>query len=86
MSGHRVSESRLQAQWPLRTISLDDYPPDLGLRRAHSASQTLISGMGDRPKGKLAVQRHAAEVRRRVRGELKRIERQIVNAGLMPDD
>ena len=77
-----MSESRLQAQWPLRTISL----PDLGLRRAHSASQTLISGMGDRPKGKLAVQRHAAEVRRRVRGELKRIERQIVNAGLMPDD
>jgi hypothetical protein len=36
-------------------------------------------------KDKLAAQRHAAKVGRRVRGELKRIERQIVDEGLMPD-
>ena len=37
-------------------------------------------------KDKLAAQRHAAEVGRRVLGELKRLEQQIVDAGLMPDD
>ena len=41
---------------------------------------------GRQTKGKLAAQRHAAEVRRQVMGELKRIEQQIVDAGLMPDD
>ena len=41
---------------------------------------------GRQTKDKLAAQRHAAEVGRRVRGELKRIERPIVDAGLMPDD
>ena len=41
---------------------------------------------GRQTKDKLAAQRHAAEVWRRVRGELKRLERQIVDAGLMPDD
>jgi hypothetical protein len=41
---------------------------------------------GRQTKDKLAAQRHAAEVGRRVRGELKRIERRIVDAGLMPDD
>ena len=41
---------------------------------------------GQQTKAKLAAQRHAAKVGRRVRGELKRIERQIVDAGLMPDD
>jgi hypothetical protein len=41
---------------------------------------------GRQANDKLAAQRHAAKVRRRVRGELKRIERRIVNAGLMPDD
>ena len=35
-------------------------------------------------KDKLAAQRHAAKVGRRVRGELKRIERQIVDTGLSP--
>ncbi|MDA9967179.1 hypothetical protein N9D70_01105 [bacterium] len=40
---------------------------------------------GRQTKDKLTAQRHAAEVGRRVRGELKRIEGQIVNAGLMPD-
>ena len=29
---------------------------------------------------------HAAKIGRRVRGELKRIERRIVDAGLMPND
>ena len=37
-------------------------------------------------KYKLAAQRHAAKVGRRVRVELKQIERQIVDAGLMPDE
>ena len=41
---------------------------------------------GKYTKDKLAAQRHAAEVGRRVLGELKRIEQQIVDAGLMPDD
>ena len=37
-------------------------------------------------KDKLAAQRHAAKVGRRVMSELKRLEKQIVDAGLMPDD
>ena len=41
---------------------------------------------GRQTKDKLAAQRHAAKVGLRVRGELKLIERQIVNAGLMPDE
>ena len=41
---------------------------------------------GRQTKDKLAVQRYAAEVGRRVQGELKRIERRIVDVGLMPDD
>ena len=41
---------------------------------------------GRQTKDKLAAQRHAAKVGRRVRGELKRTERRIVDAGLMPDD
>ena len=40
---------------------------------------------GRQTKAKLAAQRHAAKVGRRVMGELKRIEQQIVDAGLMPD-
>ena len=40
---------------------------------------------GWQTKGKLAAQRHAAQVGRRVRGELKQIEIQIVDAELMPD-
>jgi len=34
----------------------------------------------------LAAQHHAAKVGRRVLDELKRLERQLVDAGLMPDD
>ena len=41
---------------------------------------------GRQTKDKLAAQRHAAKVGRRVMGELKRLEKQIVDAGLMPDD
>ena len=41
---------------------------------------------GRQTKNKLAAQRHAAKVGRRVMGKLKRLERQIVDAGLMPDD
>ena len=40
---------------------------------------------GQQTKDKLAAQRHAAKVGRWVMGELKRIEQQIVDAGLMPD-
>ena len=40
---------------------------------------------GRQTKEKLAAQRHAAKIGRRVRGELKRIERRIVDAGLMPE-
>ena len=41
---------------------------------------------GRQTKDKLAAQRHAAEVGSRDMGELKRIEGQIVDAGLMPND
>jgi hypothetical protein len=40
---------------------------------------------GRRTKEKLAANRHSADVGRRVRAELKRIEAQLINAGLMPD-
>jgi hypothetical protein len=40
---------------------------------------------GRQTKDKLAAQRHAAKVGRRVRGELKRLEGQLVDARLMPD-
>ena len=41
---------------------------------------------GRQTKDKPAAQHHAAAVGRRVMGELKRLERQLVDAGLMPDD
>ena len=41
---------------------------------------------GWQTKGKLAAQRHVAMVRRRVMGELKRLEQQIIDAELMPTD
>jgi hypothetical protein len=40
---------------------------------------------GRQTKEKLAAQRHAAKVGRRVMGELKRLERQLVDAGLISD-
>ncbi|MDB2369620.1 hypothetical protein N9V48_01660 [Planktomarina temperata] len=41
---------------------------------------------GRQTKDKLAAQRHAAKVRRRVMGELKQLERRLVEAGLVPDE
>ena len=41
---------------------------------------------GQQTKDKLVTQRNAAKVERRViMGELKQLERQLVDAGLMPD-
>ena len=84
-SGHQVLERRLQAQWPLqapsRGLSTGARTPE-GLQRISEANIKH----GRQTKDKLAAQRHAAKVGRRVMGELKRIERQIVDAGLMPDN
>ena len=41
---------------------------------------------GRQTKEKLAAQRHSADIGRRVRAELKRIEAQLIDAGLMPDE
>ena len=41
---------------------------------------------GRQTKDKLAAQRHAAKVGRRVMSELKRLEGQLEDAGLVPDD
>ena len=41
---------------------------------------------GRQTKDKLAAQRHAAKVGRRVTAELKRLENAIIDAGLMPTD
>ena len=41
---------------------------------------------GRQTKDELAGQRHAAKVGPRVMGELKRLEQQILDAGLMPDN
>ena len=41
---------------------------------------------GKYTKTELAKAKHRAEIGRRVLGELKQIEQQIVDAGLMPDD
>ena len=51
----------------------------------HHISEAILKH-GRQTKDKLAAQRHAAEVGRRVIGELKQLEQQIVDAGLMPDD
>ena len=40
---------------------------------------------GRQTKDKLAAQRHAAKVGRRVLGQLKRLEKQLEDAGVMPD-
>ena len=79
-SGHSLPEGRIQAQWALRVT----WGPrtQRGLERISEANLKH----GRQTKDKLAAQRHAAEVWRRVMGELKRIEQQIVDAGLMPDD
>ena len=84
-SGHQVPERRLQAQWPLRAtreggLSTGARTPE-GLQRISEANIKH----GRQTKEKLAAQRHAAKVGRRVMGELKRHEGQLVDAGLMPD-
>ena len=40
---------------------------------------------GRQTKAKLAANRHSADVGRRVRAQLKRIEAQLIDARLMPD-
>ena len=40
---------------------------------------------GRQTKEVLKAQRHSADIGRRVRAELKRIEAQLIGAGLMPD-
>ena len=79
-----MPKRRLQAQWPLRPeqLPMRKLRTQEGLQRISDANIRH----GRQTKDKLAAQRRAAEVGRRVRGELKRIERQIVDAGLMPDD
>ena len=41
---------------------------------------------GRQTKEKLMAQRHSADVGRRVRAQLKRIEAQLIDAGLMPNE
>ena len=53
-----------------------------GLARLTAARTTH----GKYTKDKRAEAKRRAETGRRVRGELKRIEQRIVDAGLMPDD
>jgi hypothetical protein len=81
-SGHRVPEGSIQAQWPLQTPrrAINRRTAQEGVQRISDANIKH----GRQTKDKLAAQRHAAKVGRRVRGELKRIEKQIVDAGLMP--
>ena len=81
---YSLSESRIQAQWALRATWRPVNGPrtQRGLKRISEANLK----QGRQTKDKLAAQRHAAEVGRRVMGELKRIENAIVDAGLMPTD
>ena len=84
-SGHQVPESRLQAQWslcpPYGGLSTGARTPE-GLQRISEANIKH----GRQTKDRLAAQRHAAKVGRRVMGELKQLEGRLVDAGLMPDD
>ena len=41
---------------------------------------------GRQTKEKLAANRHSADVGRRIKAQLKRIEAQLIDAGLMPDN
>ena len=57
--------------------------------RTHEGLQRISEANlkhGRQTKDKLAAQRHAAKVGRRVLRELKQLEGQLVDAGLMPDD
>ena len=68
-------------------------PPFWGHKRPTGLDFSVISSgpnfkpylSGWRTKERLAEQCHSADVGRKVRAELKRIEAQLINAGLMPD-
>ena len=83
-SGQSVPESPVQAQRTLTAAVAGQTSP----RNREDLQRISDANIrhGRQTKNTLAAQRRAAEVGRRVRGELKRIERQIVDAGLMPDD
>ena len=83
--GHSLSQGRIQAQWALRSALVGGSTGPKTQRGLQRISEANLKH-GRQTKDKLAAQRHAAEIGRRVRGELKRIERRIVDAGLMPDD
>ena len=83
-SGAPSVRGRLQAQWPLQTPW--GYRQALGLQRAYSASQGLVSSTGGRRAGQASCPAPRGEGRALGSGELKRIEQQIMDAGLMPDD
>ena len=71
-----------QAQWSVvKSCQTGARTPE-GLQRISEANLKH----GRQTKDKLAAQRHAAKVGRRVLGELKWLEQQIVDAGLMQDD
>ena len=73
--------TRFGPNWPgIRCLAKTRRTPE-GLQRISEANLKH----GRQTKDKLAAQRHAAKVGRRVLSELKRLEKQIVDAGLMPD-
>ena len=82
--GHGLSEGRVQAQWALRATwcgRSTEPKTQRGLQRISEANLKH----GRQTKDKLAAQRHGAEVGRRVMAKLRRLEQQIVDAGLMPE-
>ena len=54
--------------------------------RDRGARIITVNGTKWPTKDKLAAQRHTAKFGRRVHGELKRIEGQLMDAEIMPDD
>jgi hypothetical protein len=82
-SGHQVPEVAFKHNGPL-CHALEDYRrAGTALQRAYSATQRLNIKHGRQTKDKLEAQRHAAMVGRRVMGKLKRLEGQLLDAGLM---
>ena len=60
--------------------------PKLRESLAHLGISEANLRHGRQTKEKLAAQRHSANVGRRVLAQLKRIEAQLIDAGLMPDE
>ena len=83
-SGQSVPENLVQAQRTLTAAVAGRTSP----RNQGDLQRISEANLKHRrqTKDKLAAQRHAAKVGRRVRGELKRIGRRIVDVGLMPDE